>query len=127
MLTTDIIITGVLFLLAVICFLGALIAGEGFETLAMFFLGALCGIIHFGLIDAEKRGNREFVTYSFPAEAFKMETVVNDRTTKVFVDGVETETTQKDTVYVLKGIEPIFENKKDRAEMRLKTVVREKL
>ena len=126
-MTVDIIITGVLLLIGALYFVSAIFMGEGFEAITMFFLTLCCGVVHFGLVDAQKRGNRESVTYSFPAENYKMEMVVNDKTTTVFVDGVETEATKKDTTYVITGIEPIFRQKGDKEAMHLKTVVREKL
>lgn len=125
MLTTDIIITGVLFLLASLCLIASLFANEGPWVVIMFFLGLLFATVHFGLISAEKKGNIEDVTYYFPADTYDFEMVVNDRTTKTIVDGVEVETVSKDTTYVLKGIEPIFQMKGDKEQMHLKTVKRD--
>jgi len=126
-MTFDLIISGTLLLVGVLCFFSAIFSGEGGWAVAMFFLTVFCGVVHFEMADANKKGNREMATYSFPSQTYKMELVVNDKTTKVLVDGVETEMTERDTIYVLKGIEPVFPHDSDKEDMRLKTVVREKL
>ena len=60
------------------------------------------------VIDANSKNNEALTEYRFPAAHYKLETMVTVKRCTVYVNGVETVGEERDTTYVLTGIEPII-------------------
>lgn len=120
----EIITSAVLFLVALGLCIWSGIAEESVAHFVMVFLTFIMGAVLWTDIHACRVGNREVVSYSFPAETYKLEMVVTETVTNI---NGEAGVVKKDTTYVLTGVEPIVSTKKDRKSPKYKTVERTEL
>lgn len=97
-------------LLTLLCLIGMVSAfrdsdiGPGIWLLVM---AAICGLLSGVVIDSMCKGNEELVEYRFPADHYKFETEVTVSHRTVYLEGEEVIAEDRDTTYILTGIEPI--------------------
>lgn len=101
----------ILLLMIVGCVAGVVYAIKDREIGAAIWLGflvSLCIFLEITILDAKSKNNEALTEYRFPAAHYKLETVVTVKRCTVYVNGVETVGEERDTTYVLTGIEPIL-------------------
>ena len=101
----------ILILLMAGCMTGLVYAIKDREVGAALWLGICIGMLIFMewvVIDANSKNNEALTEYRFPAAHYKLETMVTVKRCTVYVNGVETVGEERDTTYVLTGIEPII-------------------
>lgn len=101
----------ILILLMAGCIAGLVYAIKDHEIGATLWFGicvGLCLFTEWAILDAKSKNNEILMEYRFPADHYKLETVVTVNKRTVYMNGVETACEERDTTYVLTGIEPII-------------------
>lgn len=78
------------------------------SSIFLFFFTLVSGLLIAVIINAMCRHNEQIVEYRFSAEHYTLQEEVNVTRKTVYLNGVEAVEEQRDTTYILTGIEPII-------------------
>ena len=101
-----ILIGGIMLILLIIGFISAIKDEEYVSAFFIVLMGILPGIMVWVCVSAAVNGNRSEVEWRFPADTYTLTTEVTVTEQEAIINGERAVLINRDTTYVIKGIEP---------------------